>query len=145
MNNTRLVKSESWHFEGVNSVPNGAVLVQPFGFEIPIFFNTEDMISFYRDQVKIEENLLPSPCGNSIGHMVWIETKNQGIYFGLYLRPDVTNQTIVHECTHIVDAIFEQCQVDVSWNNTETRAYLMGRLFEDVKSVFEEYRKKSET
>lgn len=137
-----LVPGELWHYEGKDSLPVGAVRVEPFGFEIPIFFKPEDLTEYYGKVMGVKDP--PEPEKNCFGYMVWIEEPERGIYFGLMFKPDVTIQTIVHECSHLVDAIFEQCGVDPRWSNTETRAYTMGRLVDDVKSVFDAYNEEIE-
>lgn len=50
----------------------------------------------------------------------------------LYIKDHSDINTIVHECVHAVDFMFESVGIPCDFENTEVRAYHMGYLVEKV-------------
>lgn len=74
----------------------------------------------------------PDVDRNINGCAGWESDKNGVRYWFLYVAPDSRNGTVIHECSHLVDFIFEKCGVPPGTESTEVRAYLHQDLVEQA-------------
>lgn len=63
------------------------------------------------------------------------EVTNESLFWVVFpKKPDIC--LIVHECSHVVDYIFDYTGIPISVENTESRAYMMGFLVGEMMAHY---------
>lgn len=112
--------------------PLGIVFAEPFGAQIACFSSIKDI----RRWGKVKGFDLDGWNPASYGLAVRDHDAAGVAWFAMALREDATMQTLVHECSHMVDFIHDEHGVPVGAENTEIRAYQLGALVADMAELY---------
>ena len=111
--------------------------LEVFQHQIPVFISDEDRVHDLR-----KRGFNPIPCDRSHYGLVSMEESDEGqVMIALVITPYGDYGTIVHEASHIVDFIFEHLGILPGSESTETRAYVLGYIFEKTAEMIHENRK----
>jgi hypothetical protein len=108
-------------------------LIEPWNIQLALYSSIRQWREYAINTLKIDP--LPIPEA-SYGAAVIHEEPDGKAWWGMILNSDCDDCTIVHECSHIVDFIFDQQNLPTGVENTELRAYMIGNLFDSVKENF---------
>ena len=112
--------------------PKAIVTIMPYRAEVALFASGEKMKWYFRDKLEIEV----VGAEASYGCAFYDKDENGVVWFGLSIEDDANLTTLVHECSHGVDFVFDAFGVPCGTENTEVRAYTMAELIGDVADVF---------
>ena len=109
--------------------PIGMVLVMPFQAQVAIFDNFKSRQKYYKKVLKIETDCEGFACASydRIGNGPW--------WFSICIPEHCNIGTIIHECSHMVDFMFETHGVPGGIESTEIRAYMLSLLVLDVCEI----------
>jgi hypothetical protein len=111
--------------------PVAKVWVHPFGVKVPIFNDIDKMVRYHKKKWGIEGDWDRAAYG-----LASRAYDNRGnARYSLYIPDSASAALIVHESSHIVDMVMDECGVPISLKNTEVRAYMLTALFADVCHV----------
>ena len=110
--------------------PAGMVLVMPFQAQVAIFDNLKARNKYYKKVLKI---------GNTIHAAVAVASYNEDedgcFWYSITFQSEPDIGTIIHECSHMVDFMFETHGVPGGIESTEIRAYMLSLLVLDVCEI----------
>lgn len=112
--------------------PLGIIFAEPFGAQISCFGGVKELRE-WGDATGLDTTKWDLAA---YGMAVRDHDKSGVALFAMALRPDARIETLVHECSHMVDFIHDECGVPVELENTEIRAYQLGALVADAAEVF---------
>lgn len=114
------------------SKPKSVVMVMPYRAEVALFDGYEAMEQYFKEEIKA-----PIHGGRaSYGCAVWTTDDEGTKWFAISLEDKANFWTLLHECSHMVDFIFEVFGVPCGPENTEVRAYTLTELVGDVANEF---------
>ncbi|WP_299949087.1 hypothetical protein [uncultured Ruegeria sp.] len=111
--------------------PTATVWVHPFGVEVPIFEDDKKIVRYHKKKWGIEGGWNLPAYGLASREY---DADGQA-RFALLIPESANLGLIVHECSHIVDLVMDECGVPINVENTEIRAYMLATLFCDVCHV----------
>ncbi len=112
--------------------PVGIALVMPFQAQVAVFDNFKSRCKYYKKVLKFDISH-HGPKGRAVASY---DQDDNGIYWYALCIPDDCNLgTVVHECSHMIDFMFETHGVPGGIESTEIRAYMLGVLFMDVCEI----------
>lgn len=111
--------------------------VLPFRAQVALFHDLEEMARYYEKVLGIHDHGFHERTSNGMASK---HADKEGVHwFSLYLPKAAAAGTIVHECSHVVDFVLDHHGVPLNAENTEIRAYMLERLFEDVAEHFRQF------
>ena len=109
--------------------------VLPFKAKVALFHDLDEMVRYHEKTLGIADHGLLDVASDGLAT---IQRAADGTcYFSLFLPAGTGAGTIVHECSHAVDLLLDHHGVPLTVDNTEVRAYMLERLFEDVTAHFQ--------
>lgn len=112
--------------------PKDIVQVMPYRTQVALFDSYKNMKRYFLNRLNIDLE----GGSASLGCAAY-ELDNDGVaWFGLSIEKDANLATLVHECSHVVDFVFEVHGVPCTFGNTEVRAYTLAELVGDTCEVF---------
>lgn len=107
----------------------------PFRTQVALFHDLKEMARYHEKVLGIRDHGLHDIASNGMASQ---KADGDGVHwFSLFLPDDAEPGLIVHECSHAVDLILDHHGVPLNVENTEVRAYMLQRLFEDVTAHFQ--------
>jgi hypothetical protein len=110
--------------------PAGMVLVMPFQAQVAIFDSLKARNKYYKKVLKL---------GNIVHAAVAVASYNQDddgeFWYSITFQSEPNIGTIIHECSHMVDFMFEIHGVPGGIESTEIRAYMLSLLVLDVCEI----------
>lgn len=107
------------------------ISVDIFNVQIPVFVSDEDRVHELR-----KRGFPAEPCDRGHYGLVSCCYDDAGFYsLAMVITPGATGSTIPHECSHLVDFIFDHVGIPGGIESTELRAYLTGYLIEKTEEM----------
>lgn len=105
----------------IDSIP-----VDIFSIDIPVFISDEDRV------YELRKRGFPAElCDRGHYGLVSCTYSDDGhMALAMVITPGAKNNTVTHECSHLVDFIFEHVGIPGGIESTELRAYLSSFLIE---------------
>lgn len=112
--------------------PKAVVMVMPYRAQVALFDGYAAMKRYFEKKLDVQVI-----GGDASYGCAFCEQDDNGVtWFGIVLEDDANLSTLVHECSHMVDFIFETHGVPHGAENTEVRAYTLAELVGDVCDAF---------
>lgn len=111
----------------MSTKPDKIIRIEPFGCDLNIFGSRKDFKAFLKEHKAPGIPNIPKNApaffyrGLCKGYRLWC-----------ILFPDEISIDVVHECSHVIDQLFKDVGVPPGLESTELRAYLMGKLVDDI-------------
>ena len=106
-------------------------LVQPFHQRVHITTTVEECVAKYNKHCGELEKMTLKEMAKCRGMAVHLdETKP---LFMIYVPQDVPHGTLYHECLHMAHFIMHYSSAPISMDSTETQAYMMENIAENVR------------
>ena len=104
---------------------------------------------FYKDiTTKVEKDYELEPFEydfQTASSLVVTHKENNLIHFILVLPKDVEYYTLAHECIHCAWDILSHVEVEVTKDNHETLAYLVGNIMDHAIEIIDKYNGNTKT
>ena len=109
--------------------------VRPFASNVAVFHDVGEMIRYHEEVLGAQGHGIDPTFSKAMACS--IVGGNGAMYFSMHLPKDAPLSQIVHECSHMVDFLFDHHGVGLDVGHTEIRAYMLQRMFEDVTEIME--------
>lgn len=104
--------------------------VEMFQVQVPVFVDPHVMLNTLRESnCDVDLKDADAPCH---GMAYLTNGENGGPVMALYLEPESDASVWVHEASHLVDMIFETRGISPCFSGTETRAYMLQYIFQEI-------------
>lgn len=114
--------------------PLGIILVNPFQAQVAIFDSIKARNKYYKKVLKIG-NILPAEITVAVAS--YNQDDDGAFWYSITFNETPTMGTIIHECSHMVDFMFETHGVPGGIESTEIRAYMLALMVLDVCEIFQ--------
>ena len=113
--------------------PVGMVLVMPFQAQVAIFDSLKARNKYYKKVLKLD-NIIPAEV--TIAVASYNQDDEGAFWYSITFNQTPNIGTIIHECSHMVDFMFETHGVPGGIESTEIRAYMLQLMIFDVCEIF---------
>ena len=109
----------------------GVIPLDVFNIEVAVFAKDKHRRKFLRG-----EGLSPEKHSDACFASAHMDVGPDGkAWFSMVIKPEATQATWAHECVHIADFLMDRLGIPTGAENTEIRAYIVGRLFAGLQEV----------
>lgn len=103
--------------------------VDIYELDVAFFWDAEGMARVYERDLDIHLEIDP----DAVKARAYMHGMEDGsVRFAILMTDRADWWHYAHECSHMVDFIFDQLGIDTGLETTEPRAYLMGFLFREL-------------
>lgn len=111
----------------------GIVSIDMLSISFPVFLTVQDALD---DLIAHGFNIDPDDHNHDVyGSFMEVDSATQGTTYVMVITKDAPVSTWAHEASHAVDFIMERLGMPPDVSNTETRAYMLGHIVEEIQNI----------
>ena len=111
--------------------PDAIITIHPFKVQVGVFDTFGGFNSYWSTAL----NLIPPNEPMTEAMAITDMTCDGCPWFALVIPKGIPLATVAHECSHMVDFIFDKFELQTDVSNTELRAYMLEYIINEVMEV----------